>query len=164
MSSECLHRPCASSWLTHWLQTTSKKDLGFDQCTAFSVSVPVIQHISTSISPALGTHKCTADAVLWVPICHSPCHCPQAPRCLVSVQDISFTEDRRTGQIENASRATDSGSNTAYTMGLKQFFFHLFKVWWVKTCSFSRGKGFGKVTLLAWAFQSKVLFFQNASC
>lgn len=97
----------------------------------------------------------------WVPVYHSPHHCPQAPHCLVST---SCTEDHRTGQTGNASHDTDSGSNTAYSMGLKKFFFHLFKVWWLKTSSFSRGKGIRKGILLAWAFQSKVLFFQNTSC
>lgn len=93
----------------------------------------------------------TASVLVWeptmcsshqcVPVYHSPCCCPQAPHCLVST---SCTEDHRTGQIENASHATDSGSNTAYSVGLKKFFFHLFKVWCIKTCSFSRGKGIRK--------------------
>lgn len=72
-------------------------DLGFEQCTALSFSVPLIEHISTSISPPLGAHKRTADTrvslfitaratVLTLPAAWLACQTPPSQRITEQVR------------------------------------------------------------------------------
>lgn len=101
---------------------------------------------STSARPSVLLWELTAVQQTPAGPClsHSLCCCPQAPHCLVGMRDASFTEDHRTSQIGNASHDTDCGSNTAYSLGLKKFFFHLFKVWWIKPVDSPEERALGK--------------------